>query len=106
GEEKHMKQSLAKAAAFCFDCGMCFDEIPPSAPKEKSIPKGVLFPLIQRDSNLGVPEKSLAFWGEEKHMKRSLAKAAAFCFDCGMCFDEIPPSAPKKKALQTECFFL
>ena len=54
----------------------------------------------------GVPEKSQTFWGEEKHMQQSLAKATAFCFDCGMCFDEIPPSAPKKKnRLQTCSFF-
>ena len=63
-----MKQSLAKAAALCFDCGMCFDEIPPSAPKEKNRHMPVLFLFnIMGFEPLG-PPKSRRLFGERRNI--------------------------------------
>ena len=49
----------------------------------------------------GAPEKSQTFWGEEKHMKQSSAKATAFCFDCEMCLDETRLARRKLKFATT-----
>ncbi len=73
---------------------------PATSSKVKQTPSRCLFCFqydfgIEPAISFGVPIKPLALWGEEKHMKCSFAKAAAFCAEHGICLDEVRPPAPK-----------